>query len=86
MTKYIEPGWQGYRNVVLPADASDVQLQECRQAFFAGAAILMQSIMQTLDPGTEPTDADLERMSSIQAELDEFGQQIDQRYLGDPGK
>lgn len=80
--KYIERGWQRYRDLVIPADAPDVQIQECRQAYYAGAAVLMESIMATLDPGSEPTDADLERMNSIQAELDEFGQQIDRRYLG----
>jgi hypothetical protein len=80
--KYIEKGWQSYRNMVLPSGASDVQVKECRQAFYAGAAILLESIMATLDPGTEPTEADFQRMTNIQIELDEFGQQLDKRYLG----
>lgn len=80
--KHIEGGWQSYLKTCIPEDAPEVQRRECRQAFFAGAAVLFQSIMVTLDPGTEPTDKDMERMSHIQAELDAFGQELDKRAFG----
>jgi len=80
--KPIESGWISYRNMVLPKGAPDIQIRECRQAFYAGAAILMEGIMRSLDPGDEPSEADMERMAAIQAELDAFGQEIDKRYLG----
>lgn len=82
MIKPIESGWQSYRHMVLPADAPEVQVKECQQAFYAGAAILFQGLMTALDPGNEPTDRDMLRMANIQAELDEFGQQLDRRYFG----
>lgn len=81
-TKLIERGWNSYRDMVLPKNAPDIQIRECRQAFYAGAAILMQGIMGALDSGDEPTDADMQRMAAIQDELDAFGQEIDKRYLG----
>lgn len=78
--KYIEKCWDSYR-ALLPKDAGEVQIRETRQAFYGGAAILFEAIMRTLDPGSEPTDADMRRMSDIQKELDEFGQKLDERYL-----
>lgn len=80
--KYIEGGWDSYRKMCVPADASDVQVSECRQAFFAGAAVLFSTIMVVLDPGTEPTEADLRRMGDVQAEIDGFGQELDKRAFG----
>lgn len=77
----IERAWQGYRRMVVPADASESQVAETRQAFFSGAAVLFHGIMRSLDPGDEPTDADMQRMDDLKAELDEFGQQFDTRYL-----
>lgn len=79
--QFIERGWESYRRMVVPADAGAVQLQETKQAFFAGAAILWQAIKLSLDPGGETTDADIQRMQAVQDELDGFGQQLDARYL-----
>jgi hypothetical protein len=70
--KLIEAGWIGYDKLVLSPDASQLQRDECRLAFFAGAQHLFGSIMQILEPDAEPTPADLERMSQIHAELEGF--------------
>lgn len=79
--KPIERGWQSYRRMVVPPDAPDVQVKECRQAFYAGAAILFEALMLKLDPGEEPNEADMQRMAAIQHELYTFGAEIDKRYL-----
>ena len=71
---HIEAGWQGYWSVVLPASASAVQVSETRKGFYAGAAYLLAHLMKVLDPGTEPTEADLALMENIAAELDAFGE------------
>jgi hypothetical protein len=84
--KPIEAGWKSYRKLVIPKEATDVQIRECRQAFYAGAAILFKGIMGALDSESEPTDADMERMQRIQDELDEFGLQLDLRYLKTTGE
>lgn len=62
--------WRSYR-AQMPTNAPQIQFDECRRAFFAGAAALFGEITN-LDPGTEPTDADLDKMSAIKAELDAF--------------
>ncbi|MCR4297542.1 MAG: hypothetical protein NUV75_02130 [Gallionella sp.] len=70
--KLIEAGWIGLRIAVVPPEAPQVQLDEMRTAFFAGAQHLFASIMSILDPGVEPTDKDIERMTMIDAELRAF--------------
>lgn len=80
--KYVEGGWDSYRKMCIPTDAPDVQVRECRQAFYAGAAVLFQTIMVVLDPGTEPTERDMQRMSDVSDEIDAFGQELDKRAFG----
>ncbi len=80
-TKFIESGWREYKQMVVPSTASEVQIHETRQAFYAGATILFHTIMLSLDPGEEPTSDDMQRMEYLQKELDEFGQEIDLKYL-----
>jgi hypothetical protein len=70
--KLIEAGWIGLRIAAVPLDASALQLQEMRMAFFAGAQHLLASIMTILEPDAEPTHKDLERMDLIQRELQDF--------------
>lgn len=70
--KLIEAGWVGLRIACDLEDAPKIQLQEMRQAFFAGAQHLFSSIMTILEPDAEPTDKDLERMDLIDKELRAF--------------
>lgn len=70
--KIIEGGWVGFRMVAMHKDAPPLQVEEMRNAFFAGAQNLFASIMVMLDPVTEPTDQDLNRMTLIHEELDNF--------------
>ena len=70
--KLIEAGWVGLRLAAIPVDAPQVQLDEMRIAFFAGAQHLFASIVAMMDPGAEPTEADLARMDQIKDELDSF--------------
>ena len=79
--KYIEIGWQSYRKLVVPDDAGEVQVNESRQAFYAGAAVLFEGIIGGLDGGSEATDADIQRMDDIQAEITAFGQQLDRKMF-----
>jgi hypothetical protein len=74
--RIIEANWVGYRAMVVPRGAGPVQVEECRRAFFAGAQALFASIMTILDPGAEPTDADLKRMDAINDELRAFAASV----------
>jgi hypothetical protein len=51
-----------------------------RGAFFAGAQHLFASIMVIMDPGAEPTAADLARMSQIHEELERFVRDYEERH------
>lgn len=68
----IEAGWVGLRLAAIPFDAPALQIEEMRNAFFAGASYLYSSIMTIMDADREPTDADLARMEKIDAELKAF--------------
>jgi hypothetical protein len=78
--KLIEAGWISLRVRVVPLDASTVQLREMRMAFFGGAAHLFHAIMTVLEPGAEPTDKDMQRMSLIQTELAAFALEAGSRH------
>ncbi|WEF52529.1 hypothetical protein AFIC_001020 [[Pseudomonas] carboxydohydrogena] len=68
----IEAGWIGLRIAAIPLDAPAVQLDEMRNAFFAGAQHLFYSIMTILEEGSDATDNDLKRMDLIDRELRAF--------------
>lgn len=73
---------------ILPlADAADPERAEAmRHAFFAGAHHLFVLFVAVLDPSTqEPTPADLEKMSRIEAELDQFIREFAVRKLATVG-
>lgn len=78
--KIIEGGWAGFALAVLPAEASQIQRAEMRKAFFAGSAHLFASMMNILDPGSEPTQRDLDRMTLISDELEAFQKEFELQY------
>lgn len=80
--KIIQGGWLGYRLCVMPQTASEIQVSETRKAFFAGAQHLFASIMSILDPGSEPTEKDLQRMTLIHTELEAFEKELRAQVLG----
>ncbi len=79
--KIIEAGWVALRLMAIPPDAPDCQIDEMRNAFFAGAQYLYFTLISTVDPGDEPTKADLERMDKIEAELNAFIQDYQLRHF-----
>lgn len=70
--KLIEAGFAALCVMSIPQDASPMQVHDMRMAFFAGAQHLLGSIMSILDPGSEPTEKDMQRMELISDELDQF--------------
>lgn len=80
--KYIEQGWTQYRRLMIPTGTGKAEYDRLRQAYFCGAAVLFDSIIRGLDAGTEPTENDYVRMNDLQAELHQFGQELDASVLG----
>jgi hypothetical protein len=75
--KLIESGFAAYIEVRHNGgDTPGFALRVLRDAYMAGAEHLWSSIMATLDPGVEPTDADLRRMELIAAEIDAWREKI----------
>lgn len=83
--KLIEAGWVGLRMAAIPVDAPAIQLEEMRMAFFAGAQHLFSSMITILDPGEEPTDADMERLELINNELDKFIKDFELKHIKTKG-
>jgi hypothetical protein len=77
--RLIEAGWVSLRMLAVPPDAPQVQIDEMRMAFMTGAEHLFASIISILDPGEEPTDADLRRMDLIEKELAAFREEMQLR-------
>lgn len=82
----IEAGFVMLCKMAMAPDAPASQLIEMRMAFFAGAQHLFGTIMNILEPGAEPTDADLRRMDLIDAELKRFIAEFEARFLPTKGQ
>jgi hypothetical protein len=52
--------------------APPIQISEMRKAYFFGAQHLFASVLNMLDPGSDPTDKDLRRMDLLEQELKAF--------------
>jgi hypothetical protein len=78
--RLIEAGFVALRLRGIAPNAPAIQLQEMRLAYMAGAQHLFSSIMSILEPGTEPTDADMRRMDLIAKELEEYAAELRLRY------
>jgi hypothetical protein len=78
--RLIEAGWLAFVATCygkgMPAD----QHRELRSVFFAGAHHLFASIMNVLEEGEEPTEADMRRMDLIRYELDGFLQEYKREH------
>lgn len=61
--------WRDYHAKVIPPTAGEVQIQETRRAFYAGATALLMLLMKQLEPGSEPTAKDLAMMDALEQEL-----------------
>ncbi|MCP3669382.1 MAG: hypothetical protein GY814_02880 [Gammaproteobacteria bacterium] len=78
--KLLETGFEAFRKLIIPEDASQMQVDDMRLAYMAGAQHLWASILTVLDSGGEETPADLMRMGKIQAELDSWEQTLKLRF------
>lgn len=79
--KTVAQMWAEFEAKVIPPDAGDVQRSEMKLAFYAGALTLFNAAF-SLDPGDEPTTADLERVDALYREINDFHMQEMARRLG----
>jgi hypothetical protein len=69
--------WASFEAGALPVMVGDVQRREMRRAFYAGAAGMLGTIMDMLDPGDDATEADLDNMDKLHAEIVRFGEDME---------
>lgn len=81
--KHIKSGWDGYRTICVPVAASATQVEETRQAFYAGAAVLLKVLIAGLSKGRKSKPEDLQMLADVQRELEEFGHTLDAKVLGE---
>lgn len=81
----IEAGFFTLRHMAMAPDAPQIQVDEMRMAFFAGAQHLHGTMMRVFDPGDEPTAADLKKMDQIDDELQRFIRDFNARFLPTKG-
>lgn len=77
--KLIEAGFNALRELAVAQNAPQVQVDEMRLAYMAGAQHLWASIMSILDPGEGVTQIDMMRMAKIQSELDYWRETLELR-------
>jgi hypothetical protein len=66
----IGESWASYLAEVVPATAPEVQREECKRAFYAGAQAMFQAVMQTADlPDDDASEA---RLVAIEREMQDF--------------
>ena len=69
--------WDDFSLLVGLYNMSSVQRQEMRRAFYAGAASIMDAMMVGFDTGDdEPTEEDMQYISSLHEEMTKFGKDI----------
>ena len=74
-TDLIETLWLMYAaHVKIPTGG--VQWIESRRCFFAGATTIFEAFMRIMEPGEEPTEADLRRVDRIANELDRYREEL----------
>ena len=66
----IGEAWASYSAEVVPADAPDVQREECKRAFYAGAQGMYWAVMEAVEPTDE--SACEARLASLHAEMQDF--------------
>jgi hypothetical protein len=68
--------WQSYRDEVMEPGCPPIQYQECRRAFFAGAAGLFGMLTGSVSAGNDVEIGDVTLMEDITAELDAFKRSV----------
>lgn len=81
MERRIEKAWLDYRAKVVHPEASERQVAFTKRAFYSGALLLFSVLVSMLDgEGPEATLGDLQKMDEIQAEMQEYMDEIKAQY------
>lgn len=68
--------WDQFARGVLAPDAPAIQRKEMRRAFYAGAQSILFRVIEAFAPESEPTEADLQVMTDLHEELQDFAKLV----------
>jgi len=74
--KSISEQWDDFSLRVGLYNVSSIQRQEMRRAFYGGAASILAALVTELDDNREPTEADMEYISSLHREIGKYGEDL----------
>ena len=57
-------------------NVGEAQCRDLRRTFYGGASAVYFLMLRMFDPGEEPTEADLQKMRDLQAELYDFNNEV----------
>jgi hypothetical protein len=75
----LQKEWQGFEKAVVPKNASAVQKQEMRRAFYSGALIMFE-LTKELGDDDISEDAAVEALKGLEQELKEFYSLVGIKY------
>lgn len=85
--RLVEAGFVIFAHAVISPTAPEVQREEMRLAFMAGAEHVFSSMVNMLEGDDEmPTEADMRRMELINKELDDWRGRISERVQPSQGR
>lgn len=64
--------WAEYAKYSFPPEVEDLQRNEMKKAYYAGAGMLFFKVLFSLAPDREPTDADLTLIQDLHDEIVKF--------------
>lgn len=73
----MEAAWRNFARTLIPADAPPSQRSEMRKAFYGGAAMMFEAIVNGTDEDHEPTAEDMARVTRIAEGLVRFAAELD---------
>lgn len=68
----LEEGWRLIAGKTVPPDVPEGVRAAMRHFFMMGAGCFFDLMMHRMDPGEDPTSADLRRMDALYAEIEAF--------------
>ena len=68
----VREAWERFEKALLPPDCSDVQRQETRRAFYAGAFVVLDVMAEAMSDDDEMTAGDEQVMIDLALEREEY--------------
>lgn len=71
-TETVAQSFATYRSQVIPHEATDVQVEECRRAFYAGAYFLLLNVAHNIGDDTTSEDEGVAELEKLKSECETF--------------